>query len=177
MTASPIASVRVFTVGFVGKGGKYLILPPDFTGEVPAGYIAVHSKTYNTFSGIRSILASNSEQDERAGNALVAQVQVYPLAKADSPPAQRFVDMTDTMYNGLVQYDESIYTGVARVLNEELVQPEDLQMMGMLLPLGIEKGKEFKPDAITVALLRSEAHAWLGGSLLNDPVADRIWMF
>jgi hypothetical protein len=156
--------VPLTDVGFEGKGGKYLILPPDFTGEVPTGYIAVRSKTYNTFSGIRSILASNSEEDERTGNALVAQVKVYPLAKANSPPAQRFVDMTDTIYNGLVQYDESVYVGLARMLNEEPVQPEDLQMMGMLLPLGIEKGKDFTPDAMTVAQLRSaatEAHAWL----------------
>jgi hypothetical protein len=37
-------------------------------------------------------------------------------------------------------------------------------MMGMLLPLGIEKGKDFKPDAATVVELNSaaaEAHAWL----------------
>ena len=37
-------------------------------------------------------------------------------------------------------------------------------MMGMLLPLGIEKGKAFKPDTATVALLKTaavEAHAWL----------------
>jgi hypothetical protein len=50
------------------------------------------------------------------------------------------------------------------MLNEEPVQPEDLQMIGMLLPLGIEKGKDFKPDAATVAQLKSgaaEAHAWL----------------
>jgi hypothetical protein len=63
-----------------------------------------------------------------------------------------------------VHYDESIYTSLARMLNEELVQPKDLQMMGMLLALGIEKGKDFKPDAATVELLNSaaaEAHAWL----------------
>jgi hypothetical protein len=53
---------------------------------------------------------------------------------------------------------------LARMLNEEPVQPQDLQMMGMLLPLGIEKGKDFKPDAATVVQLKSaasEAHAWL----------------
>jgi hypothetical protein len=68
------------------------------------------------------------------------------------------------MYDGLVHYDESIYTSLARMLNEELVQPKDLQMMGMLLALGIEKGKDFKPDAASVELLNSaaaEAHAWL----------------
>jgi hypothetical protein len=31
------------------------------------------------------------------------------------------------------------------MLNEEPAQNQDLQMMGMLLPLGIEKGKDFKP--------------------------------
>lgn len=37
------------------------------------------------------------------------------------------------------------------MLNEEPAQSQDLQMMGMLLPLGIEKGKDFKPDVATVA--------------------------
>src|SRR5260221_3952385 len=156
--------VPLTDVGFEGNGGKYLVLPPDYTGEAPAGYIPVRSKTYNTFTTIRSILASNSEEDERKGDALVKQIKIYPLAKAGNPPAQRFVDMTDIMYDGLVHYDASIYTSLARMLNEEPVQPEDLQMMGMLLPLGIEKGKDFKPDAATVSQLNSaaaEAHAWL----------------
>jgi hypothetical protein len=97
------------------------------------------------------------------------------LAKAGNPPPQRFVDMTDVMYDGLVRFDESIYTSLARTLNEEPVQPQDLQMMGMLLPLGIEKGKEFKPDAITVARLKSaaaEAHAWL---LAKQPTYGENW--
>jgi hypothetical protein len=140
------------------------VLPPGYTGEVPASYVAVPSKTYNTFTALRSILATNSDEDVRKGDALVKQIKVYPLANAAKPPAQRFVDMTETMYDGLVLYDESIYTSLARMLNEEPVQPEDLQMMGILFPLGIEKGKDFKPDAATVAQLKSaaaEAHAWL----------------
>ena len=40
---------------------------------------------------------------------------------------------------------------------KQSVQPRDLQMMGMLLPLGIERGKEFKPDAPTVAQLKAAA--------------------
>jgi hypothetical protein len=103
------------------------------------------------------------------------QVKTYPLAKAGNAPAQRFVDMTDTICNGLVRYDESIYTSLARMLNEEPVQPQDLQMMGMLLPLGIEKGKDFKPDAATVAQLHSaaaEAHAWL---LAKQPTFVENW--
>jgi len=59
--------VPLTDVGFEDKGGKYLVLPPDYTGEVPAGYIPVRPKTYNPMIGIRSILASNSEEDERKG--------------------------------------------------------------------------------------------------------------
>jgi hypothetical protein len=155
-------------IGGDGKAGKYLILPPDYTGEMPAGYIPVRSKTFNTFALMRSILPSRSEEDKRLGDAMVAQIKIYPLANADNPPEQRFVDMTDTMYRGLVNYDESIYTSLARMLNEEPVQPKDLQMMGMLLPLGIEKGKEFKPDVATSVQLKAaaaEAHAWFHAKL------------
>jgi hypothetical protein len=87
-----------------------------------------------------------------------------PSSSAASPPEPNFIDMTGKLYNAVVPYDDSFYDSLARVLNEEPVQQRDLEMMGMLLPLGIEKGKEFKPDAATRAQLKSaaaEAQAWL----------------
>ncbi len=163
--------VPLVDIGFEGKGGKYLVLPPDYKGDVPAGYIVVRPKTYNTMTLLRSILVSMSEADVSAGNALVQKVKIYPLSKAANSPAQRLLDMTDVMYNGLIPYDETFFTSLAQMLNEETVQPADLQMMGMLLPLGIEKGKEFKPDTATVALLKeaaAEAHAWLMDKAATD---------
>ena len=85
--------VPLTDVGFEGRGGKYLVLPPDYAGEVPTGYIPVRPKTYNTMIGIRSILASSSEEDEQKGDSLVNEVKIYPFAKASNAPAQRFVDM------------------------------------------------------------------------------------
>lgn len=158
-------------IGFEGKGGKYLVLPPDYKGDVPDGYIVVRPETYNTMTLLRSILHSLSEEDVRAGDALVGQVKVYPLSQVANPPKQRLLDMTDVMFDGLVKYDESFFSNLARVLDEETVQPRDLQMRGMLLPLGIEKGKEFKPDAAMVAQLKSaaqEAHAWLIDKAATD---------
>ena len=157
-------------VGVGGKGGKYLILPPDYTGEVPAGYIPLRPKTYGSYMLIRSILASRSEADVRAGDALVKQIKIYPLSKAGNPPEPRFVDMTDKLYNAVVPYDDSFYVSLARVINEEPVQSRDLQMLGMLLPLGIEKGKEFKPDAATRTQLKAaaaEAQAWLIDGIIS----------
>jgi hypothetical protein len=156
--------VPLTDIGFEGKGGKYLVLPPDYKDAVPAGYTPVRPATYNTMTLLRSILASNAEKDLQAGDELVKQVKVYPLSKAANPPAQSLLDMSDVIYNGLVKFDETFFTSLSRMLNEEPVQPRDLQMMGMLLPLGIEKGKEFKPDAATVAVLKeaaAEAQAWL----------------
>ena len=163
--------VPLTDIGFEGKGGKYLVLPPDYKGDVPDGYTPVRPATYNTMTLLRSILDSASEKDLQAGNALVKQVKIYPLSKAANPPAQRLIDLSDVMFNGLIKYDETFFTILARVLNEETVQPRDMQMMGMLLPLGIEKGKEFKPDAATTALLNSaakEALAWLMDKAATD---------
>ena len=163
--------VPLTDIGFEGKGGKYLVLPPDYKGDVPGGYTPVRPATYNTMTLLRSILASGSEKDAQAGNALVQRVKIYPLSKSADPPAQRLLDMTDVMFNGLVSYDETFFTSLARVLNEETVQPRDLQMLGMLLPLGIERGKEFKPDAATLAQLKTaaeEALAWLMNKAATD---------
>ena len=128
-------------------------------------------KTYNSMTLLRSILWSLSEDDVHAGDALVGQVKVYPLSKAANPPTQRLLDMTDILYDGLVKYDETFFPNLARVLNEEPVQPRDLQMMGMLLPLGIEKGKDYIPDGAQAPQLKAaaeEAHAWLMDKAATD---------
>lgn len=45
----------------------------------------MRSKTYNTFAGLRSILASNSLEAEKNGDKLVNEVKIYPLASAATP--------------------------------------------------------------------------------------------
>lgn len=116
---------------------------------MPDGYIVARPATFNTMTLLRSILASLSEEDSKPGDDLVKRVKVYPLSKAPDPPAQRLLDISDAMFNGLV--NQTFFTTLSRTLNDETVQPRDLQMMGMLLSLGIERGKEFKPDAQTSA--------------------------
>ena len=168
--------VPLTDIGVGGKGGKYLILPPDYKDEVPAGYIPLQPKTYNSYMLIRSILASRSEADVRAGDALVQQIKVYPLSQAGNPPKPHFVDMTDKLYNAVVPYDDSFYESLARVINEEPVQSRDLEMMGTLLPLGLEKGKEFNPDPATRTLLKdaaAEAQAWLIEGIIST--CERFW--
>src|SRR5271168_4764420 len=168
--------VPLTDVGVGGKGGKYLVLAPDYKGEVPTGYIPLRAKTFGSYMLIRSILASRSEADVRAGDALVKRVRIYPLSQAGNPQEPRFIDMTGILYNAVVPYDDSFYDSLARVINEEPVQARDLQMLGMLLPLGIEKGKEFMPDPETRTQLKAaaaEAQAWLIQGIIST--SERYW--
>jgi hypothetical protein len=78
--------VPMVDIGFEGKGRKYLVLPPDYKGSVPDGYIPVRPETYNTMTLLRSILGSLSEKDVRAGDGLVKQVKATPCRKRPTRP-------------------------------------------------------------------------------------------
>ena len=43
-----------------GKGGKYLILPPGYKGEIPEGYFVVRPSTYGNWMPFRSFLVDGS---------------------------------------------------------------------------------------------------------------------
>ena len=47
-----------------GKGGKYLVLPPDFTGAVPAGYLTFRSRTYGVFVFWRGFFKDPKQLEE-----------------------------------------------------------------------------------------------------------------
>jgi hypothetical protein len=75
-----------------GKGGKHLVLPPDYKGEVPAGYYTSRSATNLVFLGARAIPAGG---DMRGALEVLRQIKVYPLSQSANPPALAFTDKTD----------------------------------------------------------------------------------
>jgi hypothetical protein len=81
-----------------------------------------------------------------------------------------------------VRFDESLFVSLSKMINEEPVLPRDKEMMGLLLTLGIEKGKDFKSDPATQATLKAAAqatHSWFMQSLLTDGVQfwpDQKWL-
>jgi hypothetical protein len=159
-----------------GKGGKYLLLPPDYKGEVPAGYIPVPSKTYNSYSVLRVITKSLGDEDMRKGIAYLKQTRIYPLTRANAPQPTRFIEISGKLFDGVPYFNASFYESLSRMINEEPVQQKDLAILGMIWPLGIEKGKEFKPNqqaqtAITTAL--PDALAKLENAMLK--VGARWW--
>jgi hypothetical protein len=158
------------------------LLPPEYKDNVLPGYIPVQLATYNGYGLIRVIPNASSEADQARAAALVKQLRLYPLSKAAKPPEQRFIDMADRPFNAIVQFDETFYESLARMVNEEPVQPSDRAMMGTLQAIGIEKGKEFKPDPSAREVLEAaldEARTGLVESVstIEPSWSDSRWGF
>ena len=65
-----------------GKGGKFLLLPPDYKGDVPDGYFVYRSGTNNVFIFLRSFYQDPKNLTPAVG--LVEQSKIYPLGKKDT---------------------------------------------------------------------------------------------
>ena len=96
-------------VGFEGKGGEYLVLPPDYKGDVPDGYTAVRPPTYNTMTLLRSILAYFPKKMCRRAMRCEAG-QSLSLVESRQPTRAAFLDMTDVIYNGLFNLTRPSFT-------------------------------------------------------------------
>lgn len=156
-----------------GKGGKYLLLPPGYDEELPAGYLPVQLESFNGYALLRAIPAGSTDADVANAIALVKRMRLYALADASSPPSPRYIDMAGKLIDGVVRFDESFYASLARMVEEEPVRPRDQVAMGQLRTIGIVKGKPFSPDAATGRVLRAaaeEAHAgFMQGVLGGEP--------
>ena len=79
-----------------GEGGKFLILPPGYKGDVPEGYFVVPSKTNGVWVFTRGYLDKGIKA---ASENIRNKLKVYPLAKASAPPK-------DGVHQRLGQEDE-----------------------------------------------------------------------
>jgi hypothetical protein len=140
-----------------GKGGKYLILPPDHSAAVPDGYIALPSPNYHGYALLRSILRSGSDADVANAVAYAKRIKLYPLSQAANPPPTTFVDAIDVVYDSTIPYDLRYFQSLDRVVQMEPWLARDKLMIDMLRSIGIEKGKPFNPDTQTQDVLNSAA--------------------
>jgi hypothetical protein len=157
-----------------GKGAKYLLLPPDYQGNVPAGSIPLRFATYNAYSIFRAIPASTSASDLEKALALVKQMRVYPLAQAANPPSSRYIDISGQPFDAIAVMDDSFYERLARMIDEEPAQTRDLVAVHQARSLGIEKGKPFNPDEAMRSLLK-KAVAEAQQGLIRDALNNKPW--
>ena len=127
-----------------GKGGKYLVLPPDYDGDVPDGYFVFRSPTYVNFSFMRANAAEVGFGDE-AMSFVRENCKVYPLSTG--PREGRFANVSGVPSNTLVPEDGSAFEWMHQVISYEPADAFGRELLGRLASLGIERGKPFSPDA------------------------------
>jgi hypothetical protein len=166
-----------------GKGGKYVVLPPNFTDKAPDGYIVLPSATYQGYALLRSILKSDKDTDVVKAVDYGKRIKVYPLSTATNPAATTFVDAINVVYDATIPYDIRFFQSLDRFVQQEPWLNRDKAMIDQLKLIGIEKGKPFAPDTKSEGALNAgvrEAHALLELTYENafSPYfGDARWVF
>src|SRR5512144_3153401 len=149
----------VTDIGFTGpdkgEGGKYLILPPGYKGDVPAGYFVVRPATYSVWVPWRSFLVDG---DPKPGVALVEKhTNIYRLKDAANPPKINFVHVSGKAFSTLAPADYGFWDYLNQVVQEEPTDSVDPVTLGFYAAVGIQKGKLFAPDARMKKILSEAA--------------------
>lgn len=137
-----------------GQGGRYLFLPPGYQGESPDGYFTVRSPTFSVGYGLRGFLADGKPDP---AVALMKQLKVYPLARAENPPAMEFMNGSgqaiDTVHADTIEFFQHLH----RIVQEEPAEVFTPAERFYMQAIGIGKGQPFPADPDRVALLAEGA--------------------
>ena len=179
-----------------GEGGRYLLVPPGYKGELPeSGYFVHRLRTTRATALGRSFLENN---DPKPAVALIKKtLKVYPyvpggygtsIASALAGDATlrhtldhkldwsflrprepvKFTEGTGKVMNTIPPSDFSYFEMINEVVQREPPDALDPEIMGSLAAVGIVKGKPFNPDARMRKILTDAAAIGTGaGRTLN----------
>jgi hypothetical protein len=174
-----------------GKGGKYLVIPPGYEGELPSGYFNIQPKTYRVWVFMRGSIANGLDV---AVKNIKDNLKLYPLSQKDDAPEMEFINASGKSFNTIHDNDINFYHHVNDVIQEEPIDMIDAETRGLLASIGIEKGKEFNPDermkriltdAVAIANATARSIVWyprVSGSVDNMkgievyPGSNSAWM-
>jgi hypothetical protein len=150
-----------------GKGGKYLVLPPDYKGDLkgPIGgmeaeingekYFVVKSTSYVNWLALRGFLVDGKPN---AATAMFKNgIKIYPLAQAKNPPKMEFISGSKKVFNTIHANNDEFYEELHAVIEREPVEMLDPELRGLFAAIGIQKGKPFVPDARMKKILTEAA--------------------
>lgn len=180
-----------------GDGGKYLIVPAGYEGELPVGgYFIAHARTNRVAWFGRSFLQNKSDPKVPA-DTIRKFTKVYPyqaggvgtpiaeflegkatLGKITAPPPTKFHEGSGKVMNTVPPNDFSYFEMLNEIVQQEPATSLDPELMGPLAAIGIVKGKPFAPDArmkkiLTDGLALANATA---RSLFMNP-RDSSWFY
>jgi hypothetical protein len=140
-----------------GDGGRYLFTPPGDDTSAREGFFVVASPTVFVHVALRPITRAAGTLADAV--AYSRGVKTYPLAVADDPPENRYIDAFPATWDTLPTFDLEYFRLLAEAVEVEPAQDKDAVMVAMLASIGIEHGTAFAPDAEHAELLTTAAKA------------------
>jgi hypothetical protein len=160
-----------------GKGGKHLLLPPDYEGDEPAGYYVHRASSNQQIVGARSLPVGG---DVKAAKDRLATIKVYPLKPNADWTEPQWLDVTGKKQDTTpLQWEDNFafWEVLHKTVDTEPAFAGYHAYYGELAALGIEKGKPFKPDARMKAILEEAArvgNAQMRVQSFGDRRPDRL---
>ncbi len=134
-----------------GKGGKYLIVPAGYQGELPKDkkeggeYFIATSPSYVNLLALRGFLVDG--KPDAASKMFREKLRIYPLSKAANPPKMEFFNISKVPVNTIHANTFEFYEELDHVIQREPLDCFDPELRGLAASIGIVKGKKFAPDA------------------------------
>lgn len=129
-----------------GKGGKYLFVPPGYSGGLPAeGYFVSKPSTKRLIVFFRAFVEKGDIA--AAVKGVKDRARLYPLSRADKPPETDFVNTSGKQFNTISSNTFEFYHELNAVVQNEPADFVSPETVGLFAAIGIKKGQEFKPDA------------------------------
>ena len=128
-----------------GRGGKYLLIPAGYDGPLLPGAFVYEQRTNYGFAVLRPIIPDASDENVAKAAAFAQRIKVYPLSAAGNPPKMNYVDTYDTLLEMTPVLDGGVYAEIHEIIQEEVVEEQNITMMGLLAQLGIRKDEPFQP--------------------------------
>lgn len=156
-----------------GQGGKYLILPPGYDGEVPEGYFAATSTSYVNVVVLRGFLVDG--KPDAASRMFRDGVKIYPLSASQEPPVTEFLNASGQVFNTIHANNVEFYDELHTVIDREPVEMIGPELRGLLASIGIRKGHPFEPDARlreTLVDAAAVANATARSTFFQTPIAE-----
>jgi len=126
-----------------GKGGKYLVLPPGYSGDVPDGYFLLKPPTNRNFLFLRGSIKDGLKP---AVENITSGVKIYPLKDAANPAPTEFVDMSGKAFNTVFPNDLKYFEILDAIIQREPIDAIGPETRGEIASIGIVKGQKFEPD-------------------------------
>ncbi|MCH8617161.1 DUF1254 domain-containing protein [Sphingomonas sp. SM33] len=157
-----------------GKGGKHILVPPGFKGELPSGNgIYVHEASSNLqIVGARALPVGG---DVEGAKTRLTTIKVYPLDSKTEWSEPQWKDLTGVEQQGTplaYERDFKFWEVLHKTVDHEPAYEGYHNEYGELAALGIEKGKPFAPDARMKDIL-TRAAAIANDEMRVQSFADR----